>query len=407
MPDISRRLALVCLVALAVACEDVVVAPAVVSTIEVVPADVQVTVGAGTSLSVDLKDEEGRSVSGYQVTWTSDDDHIASVNTAGEVSGLGSGTTTIRARVGEAEGSATVRVRGAPVIGLSRTSVSFSGDEGGPASLPVSVAVTNQGEAPLTGLQTAISYSAGSSGWLSATLAGSTAPTTLTLAVNLAGLEPGEYRADATVSSGSTPAEPVVIGVQLEVREAPAAPPAAPSGLSASGGLTSIQLSWTANSDDETEFRVHRRTGSGSHQQIATVGAGVTAFTDSDVVPGITYGYRVRACNDHGCSVLSAEATASTQVVAPSAPVDLRIWMNLHNRVRIAWDNTSSVPTTIRVERATGSGSFNVLETTDPGATFYDDRSVEPGTRYTYRVYACLPTGCSGASNTVTVTTPG
>jgi len=404
---VSRGVALACLVPWAAGCEDVVVAPATVSTVEVVPAAVQVPVGENTALSADLKDEAGRSISGHPITWTSDDDRIAAVNASGQVSGAGSGTTTIRARVGGVEGTATVHVLGAPVIALSRSSVGFSADEGASPPPPVDVGVTNDGEAPLTGLQAATSYSAGASGWLSVNLASTTAPTTLTLAVNVAGLQPGEYRADVTVSAGSTQAAAVTLPVALEIREVVGTPPATPSGLSASGSLTSVQLSWTANSDDETEFRIHRRTGSsGSHQQIATVGAGVTSFTDSDVEPATTYGYRVRACNDHGCSSLSSEATASTGVAAPLAPSNLRVAMNQRHRVRVEWTNTNPIPARVRVERAVGSGQFSVLQTTDPGVTFYDDRSVERRTTYRYRVFACIAGVCSGASNIITVTTP-
>lgn len=404
---IARGVTVACLLPLAAGCEDVVVAPAAVSTIQVVPADVQVSVGGDTELSADLQDEAGRSLSGHQVTWTSDDPAVATVNATGRVTGAGSGTTTIRARVGGVEGSATARVLAAPVISLDRSSVGFTGDEGAGAPPPVNVGITNEGEAPLTGLQAAVSYSGGTSGWLSATVAGTAAPSSLTLAVTLSGLEAGEYRADVTVSSSSTQAEPVVLPVLLEVREVliQGGPPETPSGLSATGGLTSIELSWTANSDDETEFRIHRRTGSGSHQQIATVGAGVTSFTDSDVEPATTYGYRVRACNEHGCSSLSAEATASLIVPPPPAPTNLHVAMNQRQRVRIAWEGTGPL-TAVRVERAPGSGEFAVLATTDPGATFYDDRGVERRTTYRYRVFACNLTGCSDASNIITVTTP-
>jgi hypothetical protein len=88
----------------------------------------------------------------------------------------------------------------APSIGLGSSSVSFQAFTGGanPASQPVSV--TNGGGGTLSGLSSAIVYTDGS-GWLSATLGGTTAPATLTIQPTTGALAAGTYHASVTISS--------------------------------------------------------------------------------------------------------------------------------------------------------------------------------------------------------------
>lgn len=107
----------------------------------------------------------------------------------------------------------------------------------------------------------------------------------------------------------------------------------APSGLTASAASSKqIDLSWTDNSSDETGFTIERKTvsektttqtdsndGSTTESertwaQIATVGAGVTTYSDNDknLEPNTTYSYRVKATNDSGSSNYSNEAAAET-----------------------------------------------------------------------------------------------
>jgi hypothetical protein len=94
----------------------------------------------------------------------------------------------------------------------------------------------------------------------------------------------------------------------------PTPTPAAPSNLIATAVSSSeIDLSWTDNSDNETEFKIERSTDAGiTFTEIATVGANVTTYPDTGLAPLTTYAYRVRASNSTGDSDYSNMAIAIT-----------------------------------------------------------------------------------------------
>jgi len=87
------------------------------------------------------------------------------------------------------------------------------------------------------------------------------------------------------------------------------ATPAAPTGLQHTF-TGSIDLVWIDNSNNETGFRIERRKGTGSYTTLATVGAGVTSYSDNDICPGQFY-YRVFAFNAAGDSAPSNEIMES------------------------------------------------------------------------------------------------
>lgn len=107
-----------------------------------------------------------------------------------------------------------------PSIQLAMQSVEFD-----PTSSTYSptrnIAITNGGGGSLAGLSVAISYGPGESGWLSASLSGTTAPATLELEVKQNGLgpTPGSYSATVTVSSTSAGSSPRAISVTYVVPE--------------------------------------------------------------------------------------------------------------------------------------------------------------------------------------------
>jgi fibronectin type 3 domain-containing protein len=94
---------------------------------------------------------------------------------------------------------------------------------------------------------------------------------------------------------------------------APVTPPAAPTGLTATAGITQVALTWTASAG-ATSYHVKRSTTNGTgYAQVAAPTA--TNLTDTAVTNGTTYYYVVSALNSAG------ESSNSTQVIATPASV--------------------------------------------------------------------------------------
>ena len=87
--------------------------------------------------------------------------------------------------------------------------------------------------------------------------------------------------------------------------------PAAPTGLTATGGNAQVSLSWTASSG-ATSYNVYRSTTSGGEGTTAiATGITSTSYTNTGLTNGTTYYYKVAAVNGSGTSAQSNEASAT------------------------------------------------------------------------------------------------
>src|SRR3989344_4583559 len=127
------------------------------------------------------------------------------------------------------------------------------------------------------------------------------------------------YTATATVTSSATftGANTVTLNGSGSVSTTI---PLAPSTLTASTlSQNNIALTWQDNSDNETGFKIERKTGtSGTFAQIATVGpiSGVGSggyYENTGLTAATTYCYRTRAYNTAGDSSYTSESCATTQ----------------------------------------------------------------------------------------------
>ncbi len=106
---------------------------------------------------------------------------------------------------------------------------------------------------------------------------------------------------------------------------APTQPPAAPTGLIATGGNAQVSLSWTASSG-ATSYHLKRSTTTGGpYTQVSA--PTTTSFTDTGLTNGTTYFYVVSALNAVGESANSTPASATPA----STPVDVTVTINPAN----------------------------------------------------------------------------
>jgi fibronectin type 3 domain-containing protein len=201
------------------------------------------------------------------------------------------------------------------------------------------------------------------------------------------------------------------VGESPQSAEASATPqavaPSAPTGLMASGGNGQVALSWAVPASDGgspiTGYNVYRGTSPGGESTTA-VATNVlsSSFTDTGVTNGATYYYTVAAVNAVGLSLQSAEASATPQAVAPSAPQALTVTGG-NDVATLSWSPPASdggaTVTGYDVYRGTTSGgeSATPIATNVSGTTF-TDTGLTNGTTYYYTVAAINAVGASPQS---------
>jgi len=163
---------------------------------------------------------------------------------------------------------------------------------------------------------------------------------------------------------------------------------------------SSINLSWTDNSGDETGFTIQRSTDGTSFGDVATVGANVTTFSDTGLVTSTTYSYRVSAFNSGGSSAYSNIATIA--LIVPAAPSNLAAKVEKNGQVTLSWKDNANNETGFQAERSTDGSVFTVLATTAANTTKYKDTKAQKGQTYYYRVAAKNNVGLSSYSNVAT-----
>ncbi|HEX2947483.1 MAG TPA: S-layer homology domain-containing protein [Clostridia bacterium] len=163
---------------------------------------------------------------------------------------------------------------------------------------------------------------------------------------------------------------------------------------------TAITLNWTDRSTNEQEYRIERLTNAGVFTQIAVLPAvtgsaiGIT-YTDSTVLAGDTYIYRVRAWNAMGYSPYSNEVTVNAWDSV--APATLVVTPVSSSRIDLAWSYTGTESYNTIIERKTGTdGTWAPIYTTALGTVKYSDTGLAANTRYFYRVKKALGTGSAG-----------
>jgi subtilisin family serine protease len=187
-------------------------------------------------------------------------------------------------------------------------------------------------------------------------------------------------------------------------------PPSAPT-LTATAGDASVELVWTAASDDGgatvTGYVIYRGTSAGTETQHATVG-NVLTYTDAGLNNGSTYWYQVAAVNSAGPGDRSNEARATPQAVAtvPSAPQNLA-GAKLAIGIRLTWAAPASTGgsqlTWYRIHRSTTPGAETFLAQVPASQLTFTDASVQRRTQYYYVVTAVNGIGEGSRSNEVRI----
>ena len=188
--------------------------------------------------------------------------------------------------------------------------------------------------------------------------------------------------------------------VSAQASATPLAPPAAPTGLTATASNATVTLTWTA-STGATSYNIKRSETSGSdYELVGTTSA--TGYVDTDVVNGTSYYYVVSAQNIAGEGAASTQATA-TPVDAPAAPSGA-IASAGNGQSGLLWQAVSGA-TSYTIKRSTVSGGPYTVIVSGLTTTSYFDTTVVNGTTY-YYVITASGAGGEGAASIQLVVTP-
>jgi FtsP/CotA-like multicopper oxidase with cupredoxin domain len=184
----------------------------------------------------------------------------------------------------------------------------------------------------------------------------------------------------------------------------PVAPPPAPSNLVAvlRNGGTQVRLTWKDNSLAENGFIIERKINGGTYAKIGQVGANIITYTDLKSASNTTYFYRVRAFRTAtGFSLPSNEASATTPILTPAAPSNLRVTATNRTSIKVAWNDNSTNETGFYVERSTDGVNFTRVMTRVANSLNALVQSLLPNTLYYFRVQSYNSYGTSAYSNVV------
>ena len=182
--------------------------------------------------------------------------------------------------------------------------------------------------------------------------------------------------------------------------------PAAPSNLTITSLLSNqVSLSWSDNSNNETGFKIQRKTGvTGTYVDIRTTAANVTSYTDSTVTDGTLYYYRVSATNATGDSAFSNEASGTTPLAKPTSATATAV---SSSQINLTWVDNSASETGYKIERKTTvTGTYAQIAQVGANVQSYSDTNgLAANTKYYYRIRATNGTIDSDYSNEPSATT--
>ena len=318
-----------------------------VASVEVTPATASVVIGGTTQLTATLKDAGGNVLTDRTVTWTSDNDLIASVSSTGLVTSKSVGSATITATVEGKSATAKVTITPVPVESVSIAPSSASLVIG--STVQLSATTKDASGNTLTGR----------------TVTWSTSDASIA-SVDANGLVTAHATGTATITATS---ETKSATAQVTVTQAPVATVAvSPAGVRmALNGTT--QLTATTSDASGRVLTGRAVTWSSSDPAKATVDA-------NGLVTGLAYGQVIITATSEGKS-----GSATVQVSDGVAPVLVGLTLS-PNPVDVT-SSTKTVTATAHVTDAGGSGvaQFAITATAPHGAfTNCVDTTLDSGT---------------------------
>jgi hypothetical protein len=174
-------------------------------------------------------------------------------------------------------------------------------------------------------------------------------------------------------------------------------------------GASSVRLQWADFITNEQGFIIERTNPSTSvYETLTVVDANVTEYYDNTVKANTGYSYRIAYFYQQSHSPYSNAVSVTTFSKDYPAPTNLSGIYYPGQGVQLSWtDNNKNVQLGTIIERKGGTDDFIEIGTVSASLSSFLDNSIEPGTRYIYRVRQKLSTNTfTPYSNTFIVDIP-
>jgi hypothetical protein len=184
--------------------------------------------------------------------------------------------------------------------------------------------------------------------------------------------------------------------------------PSIPTSLLVSAlSSTQVGLSWSLGAFN-TATRIERSTDGVNFTPLVTLNAPTASHTDTPVLGGTQYSYRLVAIGQYAESVATASQAVTTPLQAPSSAAALTLSTT---SIRVTFVDNATTETGFVLERAldagfgTGLTSFNLAASAGTGLVTYNDTGLTPNTQYFYRARAINALVSSAYTAVVAATT--
>ncbi len=157
-----------------------------------------------------------------------------------------------------------------------------------------------------------------------------------------------------------------------------------------------VTLTWTDNSNNETNFIIERQLNGGAFAALAPIAPNTTQAIDTTVVRSTvdnTYTYRLKAVNGTLSSAFTTPAciTFAPNLIAPSAPSGFTVSQNSASptdTLSLTWDDNNTTESSYEVvgRKAVGNRTFVKIATLPSDTTSYDWTGLASHTSYCNKV---------------------
>jgi len=192
----------------------------------------------------------------------------------------------------------------------------------------------------------------------------------------------------------------------VQVSVGPPSAPPAPTGLSATAGVNSVSLNWSASAG-AASYNVYQGAVSGGENLVPiATGVSVTSYSNTGLTNGSPYFYKVVAVNPAGKSGYSNEASATPQIAAPAAPTYLSA-MPGNAEVALSWTASPSAASYNVYQGESAGGESATPIATGITTASYTSTGLTNSTAYFYKVAAVNAGGTSAYSEEASATPVG